>query len=55
MTGSRKRGWRRRVVLCGDDSLIADLILHGLSVFFFLVWSFKRLHISLLLNTHHGL
>ena len=52
MTESRKRGWRRRVVLCGDDSLIADLILHGLSVF---SWEFQGLHVSLLLNTHHGL
>ena len=45
MMGSRRRGWRRRVALCGDDALIVVLILHGLGVlgvrkaalFFFLV------------------
>lgn len=54
MMGSRRRGWRRRVALCGDDALIVVLILHGLSVlgvrkaaFFFFFWFW--------LNTHHGL
>ena len=68
MMGSRRRGWRRRVALCGDDALIVVLILHGLSVpgvrkaafFFFLVlaeypsWSLGSLRYILFIQFHHS-
>ena len=65
MTGSRRRGWRRRVALCGDDDLIVVPILHGLSVMgrlkgcilFVSVeypWSLRSLRYILSIHFHHS-